>query len=72
MTPSPHELGIIAGNKVRVKPDLLSKGSNPREVFTVIKAPVYPEKGELVLKGSLSGQEVITYSRTNSLTEKVD
>ncbi len=72
MTPSPYELGIIAGNKVRVKSVFLDKNSNPREVFTVIQAPVYPEKGEVILKGNLSNQEVITSSRADSLTEKVD
>lgn len=72
MTPSPHELGIIAGNKVRVKPCFLSKGSNPREVFIVTKAPSPSEKGEVILKGNLSNQEITTYSRADSLTEKVD
>lgn len=72
MTPSPYELGIIAGDKVRVKPDFLpEKTSNPREVYTVIEAPIPPKFGHFILKGNLTGKEIKTFSKVDSLTEKI-
>ena len=71
MTPSPYELGVCAGERVRVKQNLLPEGSNPREVFTVIEAPAPPKLGHLILKGNLSGREIKTFSRADSLTEKL-
>jgi hypothetical protein len=71
MAPSLHELGVVPGEKVRVKKDILPEGNNPREVFSVVEAPAFPHFGPVVLRGALSGTEINTNSNADVLTQKV-
>lgn len=71
MSPTPKELGIVAGNRVRVLPEFLPQGHNEREVFFVAQAPAPGRMGEMVLKGQLTGHTLRISTRQDALKEKI-
>lgn len=71
MSPSLHELGAVAGEKVRVKLENLPVGNNPREVFTITEAPVSPNDGAIVLRSNLTDLELHFTAAADVLTQKV-
>ncbi|PJE69071.1 hypothetical protein COU96_01795 [Candidatus Shapirobacteria bacterium CG10_big_fil_rev_8_21_14_0_10_38_14] len=72
MSPTPETFGVIAGHRVRVKPEFLPRRHNPREVFMVIEAPAPSHRGILVLEGQLSSYRLKINTDTDALTEKIE
>ncbi len=56
MSPTPLELGVIAGNCVRLERALPSGAKSAREQFFVREAPAPGEDGVLSLIGKLSNE----------------
>ena len=72
MSPSPIELKVVPGDRVRLRSTFLPPGSlNPREVFAVIKGPGEGRTGTFVLEGKLTGNKASIDAREDALTEKV-
>lgn len=71
MSPTPKDLEVICGDRVRVKPEFLPTGSNRMEVFSVKECPAHGGGGAVVLVGRLNGQIINMTADTDGLTEKV-
>lgn len=71
MVPTPKELDIVPGDRVRVKLGFLPESHNPREVFEVTESPAHGQGGAVVLQGKLTRHRLNITADTDALKHKV-